>query len=278
MEEIKLGTVEDMHETLKKHMRKKWQWAEQWLGAHYIVTGIAFGMFSYYITYPKYTPPDEFFVILILIYIASAWHWMKTRKPELLRDEHGRYTFTYKPIHGKRAVFNVKQRAKDIISNSKIPVITLIKGNKVRIEQNGQKSTRTAEQFGMTGKNGQPVYNWTMAKKFALNKGYYDFKDDVNWTIQKERAKVRKRLEVFRKQLSISLGLPDFELGDDYTYYKGVFEWKSIVWRDTSIPQSLKEEVTKMDNVMRKNVAGSYVKASLPKVDMTETDWFEHHE
>ena len=275
MKEIRLGTIDDMVELLKELMRRQLRWADQWLGVHYVIACFIAGFIAYIMTYPEHTPPDIIYVIALGIYIASAWHWINTRKAKFWRDEHGVWRFTYNPIHGKRAVLNPIQRAKDIYSNRKRPTITLVKGNKIKVQQDGQQSTRTAEKFGMTGKNGKPVYNWTMAQKFALHKGYYDFKNDVNWTIQKERAKVRKRLEVFRKQLSISLGLPDFELGEDYTYYNGVFEWKTIVWRDASIPQWKKEEVTKMDNIMRKNVAGSYVKASF---DIRDTDIYEHRE
>jgi hypothetical protein len=282
MKEIKLGTIENMVEMLKEYLRKKWQWAEQWLGVHYVVAGFFFGFGSYTLTYAPEGMPHEHFayigIPLLIIYIISAWHWIKTRRPKLLRDEHGRYTFTYKPIHGERAVLNLIQRAKDIRANSKIPVITLIKGNKVRVEQNGQKSTRTAKKFGMAGKNGKPVHNWTLTKKFSLSGGSYDFKKDVNWNLEKEKAKVRQQLQGFRKQLSISLGIPDFEIGVDYTFQNGFFEWKSIVWRDTSVPQWEKDQVAEADTIMRKNVAGAYIKASLTKPDTPDykdSDWYE---
>jgi len=282
MKEIRLGTAEDMVETLIEYLRKKWQWAEQWLGTHYIVTGFLFGFGAYTLTvHPEVMSHERFAyygIPLLIIYIASAWHWFRTRKPELLRDEHGRYTFTYKPIHGKRAVFNVKQRAKDIISNSKIPVITLIKGNKVRVEQDGQQSTRTAKKFGMTGKNGKPVYNWTLTQKFALNEGSYDFKNDVNWHLESERVRVRQQLQGFRKQLSISLGIPDFEIGTDYTFQNGFFVWKTIAWRDTSIPQEEKDRVIETETYLRKKRAGAYVKASLANPDIPDyrdSDWYE---
>lgn len=278
MKEIRLGTIEEMVELLKEYLRRKLQWAEQWLGVHYVVVGFLAGLISYFLTYPEYTPPDIFFYIAFGIYTIVAWHWFRTRKPVLRVDEHGVFRFTYKPIHGERAVFNLKQRAKDIRANSKIPVITLIKGNKVSIEQNGQKSTRTAKKFGMAGKNGKPVYNWTLTKRFALNEGSYDFKNAVNWNLESERVRVRQQLQGFRKQLSISLGIPEFEIGVDYTFQNGFFVWKTIVWRDTSIPQEEKDRVTEAHTFIRRKRAGAYVKASLanPEIpDYKDSDWYE---
>jgi len=267
MKEIRLGPIEEMVGLLKEYLRKEMEAAEQWLGVHYTAFFFIAGIIAAY----EGLPPDPLIYTIIPIYIISALHWIKTRKPKISRNENGILRFTYNPIHGKRAVFNPIQRAKDIRANSKIPVITLIKGNKVRVEQDGQKSTRTAKKFGMTGKNGKPVYNWTLTKKFALNKGSYDFKQDVNWHLEKERVRVRQQLQGFRKQLSISLGIHDFEIGVDYTFQNGFFVWKTIVWRDTSIPQWEKDQVVEAESLMRRKRAGEYVKASLE-----HSDWFEH--
>ena len=278
MKEIRLGTIDDMVELLKELMRRQLRWAEQWLGVHYVIACFIAGFIAYIMTYPERTPPDIIYVIALGIYIASAWHWINTRKAKFWRDEHGVWRFTYNQIHGKRAVLNPIQRAKDIYSNRKRPTITLVKGNKIKVQQDGQQSTRTAEKFGMTDKNGKPVYNWTLTKKFSINNGSYDFKKDVNWNLEKEKAKVRQQLQGFRKQLSISLGIPDFEIGVDYTFQNGFFEWKSIVWRDTSVPQWEKDQVAEADTFMRKNVAGAYIKASLTKPDTPDykdSDWYE---
>ena len=274
MKKVRLGTIEDMIELLKEYLRKEMKAAEQWLGIHYTVVFFIAGIIAAY----EGLPPDPLVYTIIPIYTISAWHWIKTRKPKFWRDEHGVWRFEYNQIHGKRAVLNPIQRAKDIYSNRKRPVITLVKGNMVKVEQDGQQSTRTAEKFGMTGKNGKPVYNWTLTKKFSLNEGSYDFKKDVNWNLEKERDKVRQQLQGFRKQLSISLGIPDFEIGVDYTFQNGFFEWKSIVWRDTSIPQWEKDQVAETDKFLRRKTAGEYIKASLTKPntpDYEHSDWYE---
>ena len=255
-------------------LRKVCRFIDRFIGVFY-ATSIYCG---FHILTNGFNVTDEWKIIVLPFWLLTGIHWVKTRKPRITYDELGHSILYMERPYLDRSVFNPVERYRNIATNQKIPVITLVKGNKVKVEQDGQKSTRTVEQLGMTGKNGKPVYNWTMTQKFALNKGYYDFKDDVNWTVQKERAKVRKRLEVFRKQLSISLGLPDFELGEDYTYWNGVFEWKSIVWRDASVPQWKKEEVTKMDNVMRKNVAGAWTKASIANPDIEDVDLYEHRE
>jgi hypothetical protein len=278
MKEIILGTIEDMVEWLKEYLRRQLRWAEQWLGVHYIVAGIFFGMVSYFITYPEHTPPDTFFIIAFGIYIIVAWHWINTRKPRFWRDENGIYRFTYNPIHGDRAVLNPIQRAKDIRANNKIPVITLVKGNKVKVEQDGGKYTRTAETFGMVGKYGKQTKSWNMAKQFCLNSGIVDFKNEVNWNLESERDKVRKQLERFRKDLSSGLGIPDFELGTDYKFYRGVFEWKTVVWRDTSISQDVRDQYAEADTIMRMKTANAYVKASYANPEIEDVDLYEHRE
>ena len=133
MKEIILGTIEDMVEWLGEYLRRKLRWAEQWLGVHYVIVLFIAGMIAGFMTYPEYVPPDIIYVIAFGIYIMSALHWMNTRKPRVWRDENGVYRFTYNPIHGDRAVLNPIQRAKDIRANNKIPVITSVKGNKVKV-------------------------------------------------------------------------------------------------------------------------------------------------
>tara|TARA_B100000586_G_scaffold195183_1_gene144062 strand:- start:349 stop:1182 length:834 start_codon:yes stop_codon:yes gene_type:complete len=277
MKEIRLGTITEMVELFKEYLRKIWQWAEQWLGVHYVVLMFCAGMVVGFASW-NYKPPHIVYAFLFGTYITSAGHWIKTRNPRFWIDKNGEMRFTYNSIHGERSAINPYKRIKDIRANSKIPVITLIKGNKVRVEQDGQQSTRTPKKFGMAGKNGKPVHNWTLTQKFALNEGSYDFKNDVNWHLEKERVRVRQQLQGFREQLSISLGIPDFELGTDYTFQNGFFVWKTIVWRDTSIPQEEKDRVIETETYLRKKRAGAYVKASLANPDMPDykdSDWYE---
>ena len=44
MKEIRLGTITEMVELFKEYLRKIWQWAEQWLGVHYVVLMFCAGM------------------------------------------------------------------------------------------------------------------------------------------------------------------------------------------------------------------------------------------
>ncbi len=278
MKEIILGTIEDMVEWLGEYLRRKLRWAEQWLGVHYVIVLFIAGMIAGFMTYPEYVPPDIIYVIAFGIYIMSALHWMNTRKPRVWRDENGVYRFTYNPIHGDRAVLNPIQRAKDIRANNKIPVITSVKGNKVKVQQDGRKYTRTAEALGMTDPNGNPTYSWTLTKRFCLNNGSYDFKKDVNWNLESERAKVRKQLERFRKDLSSGLGIPDFELGDDYKFYRGEFEWRTVGWRDATISQDVRDQFAEADTIMRMKTANAYVKASYANPEIEDVDLYEHRE
>ena len=130
----------------------------------------------------------------------------------------------------------------------------------------------------MTDPNGNPTYSWTLTKRFCLNNGSYDFKKDVNWNLESERAKVRKQLERFRKDLSSGLGIPDFELGDDYKFYRGEFEWRTVGWRDATISQDVRDQFAEADTIMRMKTANAYVKASYANPEIEDVDLYEHRE
>jgi len=255
-----------MDERLIEFGWKALKWAEQWLGVHYTVLFFIAGVIAYH----EGLPPNLFYYTFVPIYIISAVHWMTTRKPRFWRDEHGVWRFTYNQIHGKRAVLNPIQRAKDIVANGIRPDFTLVKGNKVKVRLNGKQFTRTAETFGMADPNGNPTYSWTLTKRFALNNGTRDFKKDVNWAIESERSKVRKQLERLRKDISTNLEIPDFEIGVDYTFHNGVFEWRTVSWHDTSVPQWEKDQVAEADTLLRTKTANAHIKASLANPDIPD--------
>ena len=247
MKEIILGTIEDMVEWLGEYLRRKLRWAEQWLGVHYVIVLFIAGMIAGFMTYPEYVPPDIVYVIAFGIYIASAWHWMKTREPKLLRDEHGRYTFTYKSIHGKRAVFNLKQRAKDIRANAHNGqmVITLIEAHKVQVDKAGKKEVMTPETLGFIDKRTkEPSISWVHLRKFCEDKGVIDFKTQ-NAHYLRDCNKFAQQMHRFRNGLAKALDI-EIERRRDYHFDSGVFTWKTLTFKDEFTPfdiQRQREEV-----------------------------------
>tara|TARA_B100000809_G_scaffold256939_1_gene297680 strand:- start:758 stop:1546 length:789 start_codon:yes stop_codon:yes gene_type:complete len=259
---------------LETGLRKVCRFIDRFIGVFY-ATSIYCG---FHILTNGFNVTDEWAIIVLPFWLLTGIHWFKTRKPRITYDEYSQWIFYMERPYSDRSVFNPVERIQDIATNYKIPTITSVKGNKVKIQQDGGTFTRTAETFGMAGKYGKPTKSWNFAKQFCINSGVVDFKNVVNWTDEGERTKVRKQLERFRKDLSTGLGIPDFERGVDYTFHDGVFEWKSIHWHDTSIAQWEKEHIAEIDTTMRTKRAGAYIKASCENPDIPDyrdTDWYE---
>ena len=243
MKEIKLGTPEDMVEMLKEYLRKEMKAAEQWLGVHYTVFFFIAGIIAAY----EGLPPDPLVYTIIPIYIISALHWIKTRKPKFSRNENGILRFTWNPIHGKRAVLNPIKRYKDIISNAHNGqmVITLIEAHKVQVNKAGKKETMTPETLGLIDKRTkEPNISWVYLRQSCEGKGIIDF-NTQNAHYLRDSNKIAQQMLRFREALRKGLDI-EIERGRDYHFDKGVFIWKTLTFRDEFTPfdiQRQREEV-----------------------------------
>ena len=113
--------------------------------------------------------------------------------------------------------------------------MTLIELEKIQIDYEGKVKYATPSDMGFSNKKKIPSRDWTQfVTLFCQCDGNVPFFIFLDKYVENP-DKYYKQVERFLKRLSAFLGVT-FEKGKDYTYKKGVFVWKSIMWSDSFTP------------------------------------------
>ena len=208
-------------------MKAVYRFVDKHLGVFYVVN---LGMITALLTM-SFEP--EIMLIFIISYLLTGNHWRKSRDVHL---ENGNLKLK-KPYHNRS--LNPIKRVDDIISNNKNGkiVISLIESSKFKI--NGV--IKTPESLGFVDKRTkEPNTKYRHLKSFCEGDGIIDFNlQHHDYFKTPVKNKVAKQMERFRDALAEALDV-EIEKGRDYSFYKGVFVWKTITFRDDFTPLDVK--------------------------------------
>jgi len=146
-------------------------------------------------------------------------------------------------------------------------IVTLIEGEKVRIEYEGNKEVLTPVDLGMVDKNKNLTSYWELLKQFCYYDGEIDFGQNHKYDTDKRHKDARhKNLSRFRKRLGKVFGVPVTK--SDYHFNNGVFTWETITFRDEFTPYQQKQHRLEEMEMMKENKKARYLK-SIKKYDLS---------
>ena len=146
-------------------------------------------------------------------------------------------------------------------------IVTLIEGEKVRIEYEGKKEIATPVSLGMVDNNKNPTSYWELLKQFCYYDGEVDFGRNHKYdTDKRHKDAIHKKLSRFRKRLGAVFGV-DIEKSD-YHFHNGVYTWKTIIFRDELSTKKQKDDRLEELEMMRGAKRVQYLN-SIKKYDLS---------
>ena len=119
------------------------------------------------------------------------------------------------------------------VTNKHNVKMTLIEAEKIKIQYEGKTDYATPISMGMVDARKKTTLYWGYIASFCQYNGKVDFPlimSQRNQDYYAESNKIYQQLNRFRVSLGEFLGTKIDK--SDYTFKKGVFTWKSIIWSD----------------------------------------------
>ena len=207
-------------------MKAVYRFVDRHLGVFYMVN---LGMITALMTM-SFQP--QIILVFILSWFITGNHWRKSRDVHL---ENGNLKLK-KPYH-KRSLNPIK-RIDDIISNNVNGKIVISRIEQSKFKVNNEIKTSESLRF-VDKRTKEPNINSQLMVEFCEGRGIIDFNTRHHDYLE-VKGRVAKQMERFRDALAEALDV-EIERGRDYSFYNGVFEWKTITFRDDWTPLDMQQ-------------------------------------